>query len=243
VRFFTHLACLVLGLAVLLALPEPVRADPPTGSRIDRSSGGLTGRFNPRHATSPRPGIQAYLRCVASLNRSRAGDVVALPYDSEEQLEAANRMTRRYVVTDERVQDCFSNFGDRGMQIGYSSLSAVGAYSEYLALENFDRDDVAAISALTRDDWQRPELKPRNGGEAVGMCFAQAHGLLVYDLLETEAESDEEQAAIAAIAPQLGPCIPEGVEIAFDVNTLRAMLAHGLHRTLSQIEALQKGDS
>lgn len=240
-RLFSRLALLLAGMAALAAMPGPVLADPPTGSRIDRSSGGLTGRFNPRLADSPRPGIQAYLYCIASLNRTNATKVIGLPFNSEEQLEEAGALTRRYSVGDERVQDCFSSFGS--VQLAYHPLSAVGAYSEYLTLKKYDRDDVAAIASLTRDDWQRPELKPRNGGEAVGMCTAQAHGEMVYDLIETEAESADEQALIAKIAAVLSPCISQGAEIAFDAITLRAMLAHGLHRTLSQMEAIKKDRS
>ncbi|WP_379550585.1 hypothetical protein [Qipengyuania sp. DGS5-3] len=127
--------------------------------------------------------------------------------------------------------------------MSYDPVTAVSGFSEFFIQDRIDENDIVRISDLTHDDWQSPQLSPRNGSEMIGLCVAQAGGMLVYDLIEAEPESDRETAAIRSIVPLLGPCLTDGVEVSFDKTSLRALLAHGLYRTLSQIDALKKDQS
>ena len=227
-----------LALAAGAIAPPPALADPPIGSRIDRSEKGLTGRYNPRNADSPRPAINAFFRCTASLNRVRAKAALELPYSSDEQRAALERVDSPGWSQDGE-EDCFSMLGGGGVRFQYDPISAIGGFAEYFVTREFKAEDAGQLASLSREDWQAAELVARNGSEAFGMCTAEAVGAQVYRLMETEAASAEEKAAIQSIAPALGPCLTKGQEVKFDAAALRAMLAHSLYRSLSGMKALK----
>ena len=232
-----------LAVVAGLVTATPALADPPIGSRIDRSDGGLTGRHNSRNATSPRPGIHAYFRCLASLDRGRAREIVDLAYMSDEQQSLIETVGPRSGWSDDRREDCFSNFGGGGVSMKFDPVSPIGAFAEFLATREFEIEDAERIASLTREDWKAPALTPRNGSEMIGLCTAQAAGPQVFRLIETEPASVEESAAMQTIVPFLGPCLTEGVEVSFDASSLRALLAHSLFKALTGMEALGKAQS
>lgn len=235
-----------IGIAIVaagLATSVPVAADPPTGSRVDRSSGGLTGRYNTLRDQSPRPGINAYFRCVASMDRARAGKVALLEYMSAEQREMIGKVGQRSAFAVDRREDCFSDFGGGGVQINFDPVSAIGGFAEFFVTRDFDAEDASRLSTLTREEWQTTDLTPRNGSEMIGLCTAQAAGADVYGILETVPATDEEMAAIQKVVPVLGPCLTDGVEISFDAASLRALLAHSLYKALIGMHALEEARS
>lgn len=63
-----------------------------------------------------------------------------------------------------------------------------------------------------------------------GECMATRHAVAVDGLLRTDVETDEESAALAALTPEMGPCLWNGQSIAFSRESLRAALADGLYR-------------
>lgn len=143
--------------ACLVALaPNMARADPPTGSRIDRSAPGLSGQHDPRRADSARPAVNVFLRCTASLDRSGAAKVLEQAFRSAEQIEAAEKFLPATTYSDSRREDCFSNLGN--VEIGYDPVILVGAAAEFLVLDRFDEKDIAAISRLSKADWRQPGL-------------------------------------------------------------------------------------
>jgi|GEM_PF-4766257 len=215
-------------------------ADPPIGSRVSRGEQGLTKRYDPRQADSPRPAVRAYLRCAASLDRSTARDVLDLPYRSREQVEASDDFMPKVSWGEARTQDCFSDFGT--MRIGYDSSVMVGAFSEYFFEKDFGKNYAEMIAGLSQEDWGNPVMHPRNASESLGMCMAQSQPQSIAALIESEPESQDETTAIQAIAPHLGPCISEGVEAKFDKSSLRALLSFGLYRTLHQAKELERQD-
>ena len=226
-----------------LALSSSVAADTPTGTRVDRSADGLSGRHNTKRDKSPRPGINAYFRCVASLDRARAGKVALMEYMSTEQLEMMSKVGQRSAFAVDRRDDCFSDFGGGGVQIHFDPVSAIGGYAEFFLTREFKREDAARLTALPLEAWQKDELTPRNGSEMIGLCTAQAAGADVYAIMETIPASDEETAAIQKVVPFLGPCLTDGVEVSFDAASLRALLAHSLNKALTGMEAFEKAKS
>lgn len=241
--FVGRLALGAALVAVGVSSSTPVLADPPVGSRIDRSDRGLTGRHNPRHEDSPRPGINAYYRCVASLDRARAIATLREEYLSTAQAEALADVGPRSAFAQDGREDCFSNLGGGGVRIQASRSSAVGAFAEFFISRTFSEQDAESLKELDREAWQSDELAPRNGSEMIGLCTAQAAGSAVYRLIETEPASEGEFAAIQAIVPYLGPCLTEGVEVSFDAASLRALLAHSLYKALSGAAAYERMDS
>lgn len=232
-----------LALATGLLLSAPAAADPPTGTRVDRGSSGLSGRHNTLRDVSPRPGINAYFRCVASLDQARAGKITLLEYMSAEQVEMIGKVGNRSGFAMDRREDCFSDFGGGGVEIRFDPTSAIGGFAEFFVTRGFNVEDAARLGALTREDWQTPDLTPRNGSEMIGLCTAQAAGPDVFRILQTLPASDEENAAIQKIVPFLGPCLTDGVEVSFDAASLRALLAHSLYKALTGMEALEKARS
>lgn len=230
----------IMALALSMHVSAPAAADPPVGSRVDRGSGGLSGRHNTLRDVSPRPGINAYFRCIASLDQARADKVALLEYMSADQREMIGKVGQRSVFSTERRQDCFSDFGGGGVQIQYDPVSAIGGFAEFFVTRGFDVEDASRLGMLTREDWQSPDLIPRNGSEMIGLCTAQAAGADVYRIFETIPASDEESAAIQKVVPFLGPCLTDGVEVSFDAASLRALLAHSLYKALTGMEALEK---
>lgn len=233
---------LAVAAAGLLA-PVTALADPAIGSRVTRGEKGLTGRFNPRQAESPRPAINADFRCTASLDMSRASKLLALAYMSEEQTAAIDDVGPRSSFSDARREDCFSDFGGGGVRFQYDPVSAIGGFAEFFTQRNFTAEDAAKLSSLSREDWRSPNLTPRNGSEMMGLCTAQVAGTQIFHLVETEPASAAESAAIKAIVPFLGPCLTSGVEVSFDAASLRALLAHSLFKALSGLKALEKAKS
>ena len=235
------------SLALLLAcsagatLATGAMADPPTGTRIDRAAPGLSNRDNPLHSASARPGVNRYLRCSASLGRSRAIKLLDEPFRSAEQIEAAIRFNPGVTYEDTRSANCFEEMGS--VQIGYDPVVAVGAFAEFLVRDRFDKDDIAAIASLSTEDWRSPGLLPRNASEALGMCVAQARADLILALIDAAPESEAEDAALGELVPLLGPCLVEGAEARFDKGFLRALLAYGLYRTLAQMTTLRSGSA
>ncbi len=244
----THLKATVrilgaVALAVGMMGSFPAAADPPTGTRVERGSGGLSGRHNTLRDVSPRPGINAYFRCVASLDQARADKITLLEYMSAEQREMIGKIGNRSGFSMDRREDCFSGFGGGGVEIRYDPVSAIGGFAEYFATRRFAVEDAGRLGTLTREDWRSPDPTPRNGSEMIGLCTAQAAGPDVYRLLETSPASDEETAAIQKVVPFLGPCLTDGVEVSFDAASLRALLAHSLYKALTGMEALEKARS
>ena len=229
--------------ATAMILSAPLQADPPIGSLAGQASEGLTGRYNTLRDASPRPGINAYFRCIASLDRARAGKVLLMEYLSTEQRQMLGKVGQRSAFAVDRREDCFSNFGGGGVKIGYDPVSAIGGFAEFFVTTEFDVEDAARLGELDAEAWKTPALTPRNGSEMIGLCTAQAAGPAVFELLETAPASASEPAAIQKVVPFLGPCLTDGVEVSFDATSLRALLAHSMYKALTGMEALEKAKS
>ena len=234
----TGFALRAVVIAATVSFAAPALADPPIGSRIDRSGPGLTGKYDPRHSKSARPAINAYLRCSAALNMSGALKVLGAEFRSSEQLALADDFLPRVTISDDRTENCFGNFGSAALR--FEPITVVGALAEYFVVERYRSKAIADIAGLTREEWQSAALTPRNASEALGMCVAEARPDLVLELVESEPESAAETTAIGEIVPLLSPCLPVGFEASFDAPALRTILAFGFYRTLSQIQEMRR---
>ena len=225
------------AITLSVGISAPAFAEPPIGSRIDRGGKGLSQRHHQLTGSAPRVGLYEYYRCRAALNRPVALKALDMAFDGEEQQEQLSKVFRRYSWAVDEKEDCFTGLGNVQMHI--TSVGAMGSFAEWAIDAYYDADDVARIASLTADDWKTTGLTPRNGSEAFGMCVTQAHGTLVYDLVNSGLETAEESQAIQALVPHLGPCVRDGQEVSFDKTSLRSMLAFGLYRTLSEAAALR----
>jgi hypothetical protein len=64
----------------------------------------------------------------------------------------------------------------------------------------------------------------------LGECLAGRHPDLVRTLLAAEPDSPAEGAAIAALTPAFGACVPAGTRLDIDQGALRAIAAESLYR-------------
>ena len=224
-----------IGLSV--GISAPAFADPAIGTRIDRGGKGLSQRHHQLTGTAPRVGLYEYYQCMAGLNRPVALKTLDMTFDGEEQRAQMAKLFRPVQWPIDEQEDCHTMLG--GVKMRFHNVGVVGGFAEWAIDTYYDADDVARIASLTADDWKTTGLTPRNGSEAFGMCVTQAHGTLVYDLVNSGLETAEESQAIQALVPHLGPCVRDGQEVSFDKTSLRSMLAFGLYRTLSGAAALR----
>ena len=233
-RFF----CKALAVAPTAVFAAAAAAAPPTGTRVDLSVPGLSGVHAPKHNDSARQGINAFLRCSASIDRPRAFKVLKLAYRSPAQIEAANKFIPRYQYSESGRADCVSSLGN--VELGYDPLVAVGTISEFFILNGFDVGDVDEISQITADQWKKPELTPSNSSEAFGMCVAQARPQMIFNLVQSVPDTANEDTAVRQLVPMLGQCLTDGFEANFDVPALRSILSFGLYRTLEGYSAIRQ---
>ncbi|WP_417609202.1 hypothetical protein [Parasphingorhabdus sp.] len=211
----------------LAAIPAAVSAEPEIGSRIDRSREGMTGFHDPMVQDSARAGINAIGRCKAENNRFRAAKTLDYKYLSAEQAKSLNYIYKKVDYDD----PCYIA---KNIRYGFSTAPAVGAFAEFFLLRKYGEDDVASLASLTDLDWRQDIMKPRNAEELFSLCVVQSGREKIYALINTVPDTAAEGEAISTIVPLLGPCIRDGAEISFDKTSLRAMLAFGLYRAVSQ---------
>lgn len=202
-------------------------AQPEIGSRIDRSTEGMTGFHDPMVQNSARAGVNAIARCKAENNRFRAANTLDYEYLSKEQADSF-----RYIFKKVEYDDtCYVN---KHLQFGYSTAPVVGAFAEFFLLRNYGQEDIAKLDSLTDADWQNENFQPRTGEELFGLCVVRSGREKIYDLISTVPDTRQENEAIQSVVPLLGPCVTEGLEVSFDKTSLRAMLAYGLYRAVHQ---------
>lgn len=64
----------------------------------------------------------------------------------------------------------------------------------------------------------------------LGDCLAAGHGGLVRALLAADPDSPAEGAALTAMSPAFGACVPAGTQLNIDPGSLRAIAAESLYR-------------
>ena len=104
-------------------------------------------------------------------------------------------------------------------RLGFNSLLLAGALAEALLRRTPRRLDV-----LLRADPRRP-IRARDDAEYMSLCVTGTDPARVVSLLATRPASAEEEGAVTAMAPRLGPCLTQGRAANFNRPALRAHLA------------------
>jgi hypothetical protein len=92
----------------------------------------------------------------------------------------------------------------------------------------------APLAQRIAHDPKRTPVAARDEGEYLGLCVARTMPAEVEGLLATKPASAEEKAAVAAIVPQLGPCVRAGARAEINVPGLRALVALAAYRLATQ---------
>ena len=126
---------------------------------------------------------------------------------------------------------------DPGEQVTVSSNSTdlLFALAEVLVQKKLGDVDPAQIASAAK-------LPPSDALGTVGECAVRANPSGARDLLETKLNSKEERQAVQTLQPAIASCIPAGVQVGFDLTSLRGTVAANYYRlafapNLSQSEA------
>jgi hypothetical protein len=201
----------VTAAAAMLASAAP--AEPPAGSR-DAAAENAALRV-----------MHSYSACIARARPDWAEAMIALPLMSEEQDAAVRRGQRG-------ERNCL---GYSGLQLTFRPRALVGGMAEYLIGARYRDATLEPVARLTEEQELSGPLAARNGYESLGLCVVRRNPGGVRDLLRTRVASGEERAAARRLAPDLGPCLPQGQQLAFDASGLRGVLAVGLYRALAAL--------
>jgi len=155
--------------------------------------------------------LRHFGRCFAQTERRVALTVIATVPDSPEEREAFDRF-----VFGER-ENCLFGGTDMAMPILYMR----GAIAEGL-LHSGGVPDTYRLSA--------PTPAEVHNLHDVARCFTAGHRAQVEALLETEAGSRQETAAVAALWNDFRACMP-GVSVRLNAPWIRFLLAEALLRT------------
>lgn len=159
--------------------------------------------------------MATYTECVVQANPGAAERLLAKDFRTEEYREDVRRMAKGY-------GRCVP-----GQKLEFSSVLFAGNLAEHLLERNFST--AALADDLGRDRSAAP-IQARTGSEAISMCIAMRSPQATAALFHTEAMSGEENKALAAIAPQLQGCVPQGTEFRTNRSGLRALLALAAYR-------------
>lgn len=76
-----------------------------------------------------------------------------------------------------------------------------------------------------------------------GSCVVRSNPEVAAAFIVELAGSEKEQEALDQLVPLLGPCLPEGSELAFSKSMLSAQLAEALYRDLSAVKTIENSDA
>jgi hypothetical protein len=188
-------------------------AEPATGSRVDPAPKSAKGNFKPGTNDAE---ILAHIvaRCVADTRRARAAEIVNLPFRSKEQATAATRLTGG-------EEKCMGSVSGK---LTFNTAGLVMGMAEELFLKSHRNADIKAVMAGTG-------FVARSSLEEIGLCVARADPVAARAVLETPPGTDRENAAIRAVVPVLGPCVPDGVTLKFDKLFIRGLIALALYHS------------
>jgi hypothetical protein len=152
--------------------------------------------------------------CLASARRGAAEQATALPFGSPEQARAA-------IAFLGPENSCFAS----DVEFDFEPNLFVGGMAEELFLSRYGQGDVAAFAAAA--------VEPRNQVEDLGLCVVRRNPVAVRALIETQPASPTESEAVSKMVPDIGPCVPQGMEIALSKRRMRALFAASLYRIAS----------
>lgn len=165
-----------------------------------------------------------FARCLAKGDKRRAKAALLLPYMSEEQSTAANK-----ILPTGGDGYCFGRMLPGRIELGFQVDSLVAGMAEYFVVKQFDP---ALFSSLTKEQLAAPDRAPRNPLEEFAQCVVAQEPAASFAVVKTDPTTSAERQAFNAVAPALSNCIIEGKTVALDTAAVRRLLAIGLYRLM-----------
>ncbi len=200
-RLKVHISILLTPLLAGLVLAAPAAAQ----GRDDRRSE-LEAPATPVAVRT----LHKFSRCVALRFPTRAASVLALDYRTPEYGAAMRKLATSQ-------SSCVNG------RLGFSRVLMAGGMAETL----LKREGAGGLSARIAS---APVIEARDDIEFTSLCVVRKAPDSVVALLATEPTSVEEKTALDAIAPMLPACIRNGMQVRFNRQGLRALLALATYR-------------
>jgi hypothetical protein len=214
-----------IGLASALSVDAAAQYGP-TAPRQDVPQGTSPSAPTAPSTAAPRADVLRAAACAADRDSGAADTLLATaPYSSAEREQAV-----RLLRSAERCLRLRS-------PIATSALLFRGAIAETLYETRFAqpvaaRDPAAAATSFFRaaDVAGREDAALLATSFELAHCTAPRHPDLIRALLATEPGTEAETAALSALYPSFGACVPAGTQLRVDRGGIRAMLAESLYR-------------
>jgi len=216
---------IAIALASLLSVPAAAQYGPPA-PRQDVPQGNTTPAPQAPATAAPRADVLRAAVCVAGRDSGAADALLATaPYSNDERTRAVQLLR-----TAERCLRLRS-------PIATSALLFRGAIAETLYETRFAQPAAARTpAALASPFFRAADVTGRDDAALLAtsfdlaQCAAPRQPDLVRALLATEPGSEAETAALTALYPGFGACVPTGTQLRVDRGGVRAMLAESLYR-------------
>ncbi|MGE5722344.1 MAG: hypothetical protein ACM3YM_07765 [Sphingomonadales bacterium] len=200
-------------LALLLAIvAAPVSADPPTDRKIDAPPKAARDDAKDAEAEAGRL-LLTYARCVADARPAYAERVLSLPFLSPEQQAVLKKPLEG--------EDYCIGYLPVELEVRGRGQIAAGM-AEVVYMRHYGRIDAAAVAAGSA------AIKPRNGVEDFALCLVRRNPSAARALLDT-VPGPNETAAVQALIPDLGPCLPRDQTLSLTTRSVRMVAAAGLY--------------
>lgn len=213
-------AAFALALIVFSASPALAQREQQTGSRFTVPKPARDPE-DPSLSVSERGRVTLalYAACILERDAAKAKRALQMPYGAESD-KAISRLA---------VNDCL-----RSGMLQFQGVSLRGALYNELYRREFGTNVPRAESVAFDFGQSAPNLDKDVAGRIgllmFGDCVLRASPAMAHAFVVAHAAGSAEDAAFVQIEPELGPCLPQGQQIALNRLTLKGVLSEVLYR-------------
>lgn len=219
---------IAMSVSLAMAAPASAQMDPaaPTGTRIKQKAEAVDSDL-------ARKIQRKFAQCVY---RSRTENAERLLRSSDYLNIDADAFDQSWdeLQRSLRMESCLEKASGRfrGLGMTYSLAGLRAMLTEAAYLDNYDRPLVITEGdeeiLTTRSFVEAEDINSTKILAGFADCVVYSAPVEADALVRAEPGSEEENAAIQAIIPHLGPCMPNGNEISLSVASVRSIVADGL---------------
>jgi hypothetical protein len=201
------------ALSVPAAAGQPQPIDTPQNHQPDRAQVTLD-------QARARRFMNDFAHCIASRQPRKAAAVLSFAYGSRGEQEAAYDIGKK-------EYECLGPFSGN-LQMSLDGPSLAAGMAEFFIAHPGKIEDVRR-----RDPQSFVRPDPLSWADDIGECAVAQNPAAVEALIKSEVASKAEDAAMDALAPQVGACVAEGQKLELDRAGLRQLLAVSLYRHIA----------
>ncbi len=212
---------ILLAFALVAQPPEP--ESPPPLQEDFPASRSLTPGHDffyddvPVSTAEARVAMQRFGACVAQRSGGLAAETVGSDFTTQTYRSRLQRLVRAN-------EDCFREGGRRMLS---SNLLFAGAIAEALV-----EADAQPLNVRLARAAMQPAPSAYSAGDRVAICVVRSLPDETGQLMATDVDSAEEEAAVRALAPVVAACSP-GRRLETNAAGLRAILATAAYRSIN----------